>query len=92
MVVDAVASHSVLQPVDVACRSILASTVWNGHQAVYFIVLIDTGQDQTRGQIFVVQANTAREDSDLEGKLTAEIGGREILKVKSALRKLVESP
>jgi hypothetical protein len=90
-VVDLVATHSDFHPVTMPCKAILASTAWNSGKDVYFIVLTDTGQPQPKGQILVAQGNNVREDTELENKLSAEIGSRQILKVKAALRALIES-
>jgi hypothetical protein len=90
MTMDLVTTRGDLRPVTTPCKAILASTGLSSGNALYLIVLTESMQNQARGQIFVVQGNAVREDFGLESKLAAEIGSREILKVKAALRKLVE--
>jgi hypothetical protein len=89
--VDLVSKQSSFEPVTSGCKAVLASTSWVSTKATYFIVLTETDGDRTKGQIFVIQGSTVREESELEEKLAAEISSRKILNVKESLRKLVQS-
>lgn len=88
---DLVSTQGTLEPVTVACNSVLASTSFVSRKAVYFIVLLDTGDHRTKGLIFEARGCTIREATDMEQRLANQISSREILKVRESLRKQVES-
>lgn len=88
---DTVESDSAPAAFTTSCSSILASTVWTAGTTTYYILLMRDGAGRVHGQIFAVSGAGVSEDAALEQRLAADIERGQVLRVRAALRKLVDA-